>query len=298
MGSSNEILSLVPLTFKRLLLANHPGCVNMPDNNKEAALWRAVAAGNINTIASLLKQPSINVNHRILVEDSRWEYHHPECEVTPLIQALNGGSGPYEVLSLLIQHPDIDLACVDGYGRNPLMLAVRGERKDNLVSDILERRRLAITPAAAASSGDSPSATARTVSGSFGLNAVDLCGDTALEIAAHENDAESLKVLLLEDAIEIDPPGHEPLLLRATFHEAIEAILAHGAVDVDQVDDLGRSALLNAAARDDRESARVLLRHGARPDLPDSSGFTPIARAATNMHGDMVELLERAIGII
>jgi ankyrin repeat protein len=168
------------------------------------------------------------------------------------------------------------------------------------VSDILARRRLAITAAATAlrDDVDQSSTTARTVSGSFDFNAIGFRGDTALEIAANENDAESLKVLLMEDGIEIDPPGHEPLLLRATFHEAVKAILAHGGVDIDQVDDLGRSALSNAAARDDRESARVLLRYGARPDLPDSSGFTPIARAATNMHGDMVELLERELGII
>jgi ankyrin repeat protein len=163
------------------------------------------------------------------------------------------------------------------------------------VSDILARRRLAITAAATASRDDvdQSSTTARTVSGSFDFNAVGFRGDTALEIARNENDAESLKVLLMEDGIEIDPPGHEPLLLRGTFHEAVKAILAHGGVVIDQVDDLGRSALSNAAARDDRESARVLLRYG-----PDSSGFTPIARAATNMHGDMVELLERELGII
>ncbi|KAL3452715.1 ankyrin repeat-containing domain protein [Aspergillus insuetus] len=130
------------------------------------------------------------------------------------------------------------------------------------------------------------------------LNAVDLRGDTALEIAAHENDVESPKLLLLENGLEINPPGHKPLLLRATFYKAIEAILAHGGVDVDQVDDLGRSALSNAVVRDDRESALVLLRYGARPDLSDTSGFSPLARAATNMHVDMAELLESAIGII
>jgi hypothetical protein len=69
MGSPNDLLPLVSLIFKRLLLANDPGCVNLPNNKRETALWRAVAAGNVNRIATLLQQPSVDVNHRILVED-------------------------------------------------------------------------------------------------------------------------------------------------------------------------------------------------------------------------------------
>ncbi|CEL04903.1 hypothetical protein ASPCAL06027 [Aspergillus calidoustus] len=152
------------------------------------------------------------------------------------------------------------------------MLAILGVREDSLVRDILERRRLAIV-AATASSGD-PSATAIASFGSFDINAVDRRGDTALHIAAGEHDVESLKLLLSEDGIDIDLPGHggEPLLLQPRYHLAIEAILAQGGVAVDQVDYLGRTALSNAAARGDLESARVLLRYGARPDLPDPSG--------------------------
>jgi ankyrin repeat protein len=87
------------------------------------------------------------------------------------------------------------------------------------------------------------------------------------------------------------------LLHRTTHHLAVEAILAHWRVDVDHLDQYGRSALSNAAERDDRESALVLLRYGARPDLRDLDGYTPISRAAMVMQVDMVELLEEAIGI-
>jgi ankyrin repeat protein len=266
----------------------------MADNEGATALWHAMGAGHVKGIALLLEQPSIDVNHRMVVKDD----YYSGIEVTPIISVLNGGLGPYDVVSLLVNHPAIDLTCVDGDGRNPLMLASQGNREDSLVRDILERRRSAIT--AATVSSVNPSDTAIVVSGSFDINAVDRQGDTALQLAAQENEVESLKLLLSEDGIEIDPPGHgsEPLLLRATHHLAIEAILAHSSVDVDQVDHLGRSALSDAALRDDHESALLLLRYGARPDLADSLGLTPIARAATLMHGDMVELLERAIGII
>jgi ankyrin repeat protein len=285
------------LPFMRLLLVKDPGSLNMADNRGATALWHAVFASNVDGLTLLLKQPSIDVNHRLRDEPSEW-YDDEYIKVTPLIWALGSGLGDYEIISPLVKHLDIDLTCLDGEGRNPLMLAILGVREDSLVRDILERRRLAIV-AATASSGD-PSATAIASFGSFDINAVDRRGDTALHIAAGEHDVESLKLLLSEDGININLPGHggEPLLLQPRYHLAIEAILAHGGVEVDQVDYLPRTALSNAAARGDLESARVLLRYGARPDLPDPSGYTPIARAATFMHGDMVELLETAIGII
>jgi ankyrin repeat protein len=283
------------LPFMHLLLVKDPGSLNMAENRGATALWHAVFSSNVDGLTLLLKQPSIDVNHRLSDEPSEW-YDDEYIEVTPLIWALGSGLGDYEIISPLVKHLDIDLTCLDGEGRNPLMLSILGVREDSLVRDTLERRRLAIA-AATASSGDQ-SARTIAVSGNFDSNAADRRGDTALHIAAGEHDVESLKLLLSEDGIDIDLPGHggTPLLLEPTYHLAIEAILAHGGVEVDQVDYLGRTALSNAAARGDLESARVLLRYGARPDLPDPPGYTPIARAATFLH--MVELLETAIGII
>ncbi|KAL4861960.1 ankyrin repeat-containing domain protein [Aspergillus spectabilis] len=134
------------------------------------------------------------------------------------------------------------------------------------------------------------------VPGNFDINAVDRRrGETALQIAVSENASESIKLILSQDVVQADMAE---LLHRARFHLTIEAILAHGGVDIDHPDQYGRSALSNAAYDNDRKRALVLLKYSARPDLRDEDGYTPISRAAAVKQADMVELLEWAIGII
>jgi ankyrin repeat protein len=274
----------------RLLLERDPGAVNITDKEGATALWHAIFTSNSEGIALLLQQPLTDVNHRMGVVDSMWE--DEEIEVTPLIWALGTGVGAYEVVAPFLAHLAIDLACVNGNGQNPLMLAVIGGETDDRVGRILERRRLAL---AASPPGSRDVPAAQPVPGNFDINAVDRRGETALQIAAWEGAAESVKLILSQEGVEADMAD---LLHRAIHHRAIEAILAHGAVDVDHLDENGWSALSNAATRGDCESVHVLLRYGARPDLQDSDGYTPISRAAMAMQGDTVELLERAIGRI
>ncbi|KAL6230227.1 ankyrin repeat-containing domain protein [Aspergillus navahoensis] len=173
----------------------------------------------------------------------------------------HNGLGRYEDISLFVKHPAPDLSCANEERNTSLMLAIYGDRRDDLVRDILERR-------------------------GFDINATRNGGETALHIAARENSPENFELLLAQGGIEPDVPdtsGATPLL-RTTQHLAAEALLAHRDAAVDHVDRLGRSALSYAAERDDQMSALVL-RHGARPDLMDSSGYTPISRAAMAMRG-------------
>jgi ankyrin repeat protein len=276
----------------RLLLAKDPEGVNITDMKGATALWHAIFASHIDGVALLLQQPLTDVNHRKLVHHYMWE--DKDIEVTPLIWALGSGLGAYELISPFLAHPAIDLACVNGDGRNPLMLAVMGYGDDDRVHLILERRRQALATIPPGLRDDPVAGAA--VSGNFDINAVDRCrGETALQIAASENSGEAVQLILSQDGVQADMAD---LLHRTTNHVAIEAILAHGGVDVDHPDQFGRSALSNAAVGNNRKSALVLLRYGARPDLKDLEGYTPISRAAVTMHADMVELLEEAIGII
>ncbi|KAL2831370.1 ankyrin repeat-containing domain protein [Aspergillus pseudoustus] len=260
------------LKFMRLLLAKDPDGVNMIDNEGTTALWYAVFSAHVKGLGLLLSQPTINVNHPKHIKD-RYGY---EYDATPIIYALDSGFGNYETVSLLLKHPAIDLTWVDENGHNPLMLAIWGDRED-LVPDILTHRD------------------------AFDINATRSDGGTALHLAAYQYSPEIIEMLLAEDGIEPDLPdskGQTPLLW-ATYDLAIEALLTHsrGAVAVNHVDRLGRSALSYAAERDNEMCARMLLKYGAKPDLKDSSGYTPISRAAMAMHGDMVELLGTAMGI-
>jgi hypothetical protein len=70
------------LSFMRLLLAKNPGSLNMAENRGATALWHAVFASNVDGLTLLLKQPSIDVNHRLRDEPSEW-YDDEYIEVTP-----------------------------------------------------------------------------------------------------------------------------------------------------------------------------------------------------------------------
>ncbi|MFJ7906902.1 ankyrin repeat domain-containing protein [Kitasatospora sp. NPDC096204] len=64
----------------------------------------------------------------------------------------------------------------------------------------------------------------------------------------------------------------------------VRAVLAETAIDVDHVNDLGWTALLEAVLLGDggqahREIVEVLLTHGADPHLPDADGVTARAHA-------------------
>ncbi|KAL4863524.1 ankyrin repeat-containing domain protein [Aspergillus spectabilis] len=164
----------------------------------------------------------------------------------------------------------LGFSCVDSCGSTALNLAIRRERED-LVRDVLDQ-------------------------GGLDINAASTSGWTALHTTAHYSCVETIELLLAQDGIDADQPtssGQTPLM-RARYYLSMEPLLAHPGVKVDHVDDLGRSALSYAAERADL-SAGVLLKHGARPDLKDSSGETPISRAVTAKQGDMVKLLEIVI---
>ncbi len=76
-------------------------------------------------------------------------------------------------------------------------------------------------------------------------------------------------------------------------------LLEHTAVEVDHVNDLGWTALLEAIVLSDggpehEAIVALLLEHGADPDLPDGEGLTPLARARERGQHGTAALLERA----
>jgi ankyrin repeat protein len=254
--------------FMQLLLERDPDSVNMVDDEGATALWYAVRSEKTDAIALLLEQPSINVNHRMTFGEG-WDEH----QETPLIYAIHHGFGEYDVISLLIKHPDTDLTFPDDDGTLPIHLAIRAERTE-IVQDMLERGGFDIN-------ADSPTG--------FGW--------TALHTAAHWAAVEIIELLVAQEGIDVNrstSSGETPLI-RARYEGSIEALLAHPDVQVDRVDSDGRSALSHTAERGNLESARVLLEHGARPDLKDTEGHTPIGRADMAGHKDMVMLLQAAI---
>src|SRR3954449_6826272 len=79
--------------------------------------------------------------------------------------------------------------------------------------------------------------------------------------------------------------------------EVVRYLLDETDVDVDHVNDLGWTALLEAVILGNGgpahvEIVRLLLQHGADPSLPDRDGVTALEHARRKGHAEMVALLE------
>src|SRR5262245_16720302 len=76
-----------------------------------------------------------------------------------------------------------------------------------------------------------------------------------------------------------EPPQTLPGLARAGQREAVLAAITSPDINVNQVDEDGATALLWATHAVDRELVRGLLQAGAKPDIGNRYGATPLAEA-------------------
>jgi serine/threonine-protein phosphatase 6 regulatory ankyrin repeat subunit B len=123
-------------------------------------------------------------------------------------------------------------------------------------------------------------------------------GFTALIIAAAHGHTDALKYLLTDANADVNAM-HEthvtPLMYAsASGHiEAMKLLLDVGKVDVNELHTNGGSALLEASTGGQGEAMKFLLERGAKPDLIDLDGVTPLH--AVTSKGDLngtIALLE------
>lgn len=128
------------------------------------------------------------------------------------------------------------------------------------------------------------------------LNAAQLDGTTALQWAAHWNDADAVKLLLAAGA---NPKlanryGVTPLSEAAAAGNAavIEMLLNAGADAKTLTTPDGETVLMTAARAGNAEAVKILLAHGADVNAKEAyRGQTALMWAAAEHHADIVKLL-------
>ncbi|WP_339199848.1 ankyrin repeat domain-containing protein [Paenibacillus sp. FSL P4-0176] len=174
------------------------------------------------------------------------------------------------------------------------------------------------------------------IQGGANINAQDQSGRTATMIATYNNDPTSAKVLIeagadvnIQDDMKNTPflyagaegyldilkltieAGADPAitnryggtaLIPASEHgyvDVVQELLTQTSVDVDHVNQLGWTALLEAIILNDgnarqQETIQLLIDHGADVNISDRDGVSPLSHAKNNGFKEIEDILVRA----
>lgn len=114
--------------------------------------------------------------------------------------------------------------------------------------------------------------------------------------AVLQEDEDQLKSLIMNkvDLNPLDEDGRTPLIHSVIdgMYEFIQLLLENGA-NVNVSDELGYTALHYAAQSYDLKATQLLLENGAKVDILDNHGNTPLFRAVFNSagRGDVIKIL-------
>ncbi|VDM39831.1 unnamed protein product [Toxocara canis] len=134
------------------------------------------------------------------------------------------------------------------------------------------------------------------------VNAKAQNGMTPLHMAAEKGHEEVVRVLLTDHDIDVEAQTSAadkkltPLMLasRMGFKTIADLLIDEGGAVVEKGDKLKRTALIHAVMNGQNHVVAMLLRRGASPCIPDSSGNTPAHYAAAYGWMECLEILARA----
>jgi len=222
--------------------------VDAPANSGVTALWLASGEGRADVMKSLLKKDADANNAR-------------SDNISALMTASVGGHA--DAVKLLLDN-GADPRYADAEGVTPLMNAA-----ENGTAPVL--KLLAESKAAQKD---------EEAKGKY-VDVVSTTGFTALIIASAHGHSGAVEYLLKDAKADVNAM-HEtrvtPLMYAAASGhvEAMRLLLDVGGVDVNELHTNGGSALLEAATGGAGEAMKFLLERGAKPDLLDLDGVTPL----------------------
>ena len=163
-----------------------------------------------------------------------------------------------------------------------------------------DRGRTAIL---AATYGNKPDTVEALIQKGADLNLRDQRSDNALLYAGAEGRPEIVKLMVEAgaDTTLTNRFGGTALIPAADrgHVQIVEYLLKHSDVDIDHINNLGWTALLEAVNLGDggerhTQIVRLLVEHGADVNLADGEGVTPLAHAKSRDFKDMITILEKA----
>jgi ankyrin repeat domain-containing protein 50 len=282
------------LAVSKTLLQYHNLDVNVQDKWGDTPLCEASRNGFSDIIPILLQHPSIEINFQ--KEDGQ----------TALQIAAH--LGQTDITHLLLQHPTIDINCSDKNGWTALTAAVDCGHAD-IVRLLLAHKDIDISASRVGEPGFWVSISQKFYSeGECMTLPLDLrlqLGiklSESLYLAARDGDKDIVELLLQRP--DIEPNAHYGRYNTTPLHEAIsgghlkvvEVLLLHPQIDVNSVDEDGRSALIYVAKEGHSDIGNALLqRSDIDINLVDKNGWSALMFAANRGYSDIVNtLLQRS----
>ena len=98
----------------------------------------------------------------------------------------------------------------------------------------------------------------------------------------HDKDNAEVVPLLLTHRVPITQTALQKAVTDERYINVVRAALAQGDLDINAQDEEGNSLLMQSLMKDDPVEgvSRILLKHGARGDIANNTGFFPIHRAS------------------
>jgi uncharacterized protein len=259
--------------------------------------WRPAAKGGLTPLLYAARDGRAAEAEQLLAAGADVELAEANG-IRPLLMALLNNQ--LDVAHLLLQH-GADVNADDFWGRSPLFAAVEYRNRDlrhrDLVDEPVDRAALLDMITLLIERGANVNARTREwpysrTSFTSDLSWVDMTGQTPFLRAALAGDTTTMQLLLAHGA---DPniatfEGTTALMAASgvnwtvaqTYTEspqalidAIEICLEHGA-DVNAVNSMGVTAMIGAANRGSNDIIRLLHAKGARLDVVDKQGRSPI----------------------
>ena len=149
----------------------------------------------------------------------------------------------------------------------------------------------------AAEKGDAEAVRAELTAGAD-INQADEDGWSALHLAAHNARIEALEALIAQPAIDVNSRNKwksTPLSLAAAkgHYDCIQALVGHPQIDINaRADYYGRTALIEAARTGYLDAVKLLVEHGADVNAADKTGRnSALIEAIKGRHYEVAEYL-------